>query len=93
LRDFKEGAAYLAIKAGVPAVPIGITGTGQLLPMGSIHVRPHAVTIRIGDPIPTAGMKLDARGELNQSLRTKVAELMEPAAGPPPAASLPHKTM
>jgi len=93
LRDFKEGAAYLAIKAGVPAVPIGITGTGQLLPMGSIHVRPHAVTIRIGDPIPTAGMKLDARGELNQSLRTKVAELMEPAAGPPPAASLPHRTM
>jgi hypothetical protein len=32
------------------------------------------VTVRIGDPIPTAGMKLDARGELNQTLRRKVAE-------------------
>ena len=74
LREFKEGAAYLAIKAGVPAVPIGITGTRQVLPMGSLHVRPHAVTVRIGDPIPTAGMKLDARGELNQTLRRKVAE-------------------
>jgi 1-acyl-sn-glycerol-3-phosphate acyltransferase len=76
LREFKEGAAYLAIKAGVPAVPIGITGTRQVLPMGSIHVRPHAVTVRIGDPISTAGMQLDARGELNQTLWRKVAELI-----------------
>ena len=74
LREFKEGAAYLAIKAGVPAVPIGITGMRQVLPMGSAHVRPHAVTVRIGDPIPTEGMKLDARGELTQTLRRKVAE-------------------
>lgn len=74
LREFKEGAAYLAIKAGVPAVPIGITGTRQVLPMGSLHVRPHAVTVRIGNPILTAGMKLDARGELNQTLRRMIAE-------------------
>jgi 1-acyl-sn-glycerol-3-phosphate acyltransferase len=81
LREFKEGAAYLAIKAGVPAVPIGIIGMRQVLPMGSAHVRPHAVTVRIGDPIPTEGMKLDARGELNQRLRREVAELIgEPAA-------------
>jgi 1-acyl-sn-glycerol-3-phosphate acyltransferase len=76
LREFKEGAAYVAIKAGVPVVPIGIIGTQQLLSMGSVHVRPHAVTVRIGDPISTAGMKLDARGELNQTLRRKVAELI-----------------
>lgn len=76
LREFKEGAAYLAIKAGVPAVPVGISGTRAVLPMGSAHVRPHAVTVQIGDPIPTAGMKLDARGELNERLRRKVAELI-----------------
>jgi 1-acyl-sn-glycerol-3-phosphate acyltransferase len=62
-------------------VPIGIIGMRQVLPMGSAHVRPHAVTVRIGDPIPTEGMKLDARGELNQRLRREVAELIgEPAA-------------
>jgi len=76
LREFKEGAAYLAIKAGVPAVPIGIVGTRQVLPMGSMHVRPHAVTVRIGEPISTVGMKLDERGELNDTLRRKVAELI-----------------
>jgi len=81
LRDFKEGAAFLAIKAGVPAVPIGIIGTRHVLPMGSIHVRPHAVTMRIGDPISTAGMKLDARTELNAALRRQVAELIGEPAG------------
>jgi 1-acyl-sn-glycerol-3-phosphate acyltransferase len=76
LRDFKEGAAYLAIKAGVPAVPIGIIGTREVLPMESFHVRPHPVTIRIGDPIPTSRLRLDARTELNDTLRCKVAELI-----------------
>jgi len=76
LREFKEGAAYLAIKAGVPVVPIGIIGTRELLPMRSFHVRPHPVTLRIGDPIPTDGLKLDARGELNQELRCQVEKLI-----------------
>lgn len=76
LREFIEGAAYLAIKAGVPAVPVGIVGTRQVLPMDSIHVSPHQVRVRIGDPIPTAGMKLNQRGELNLALRNQVAELI-----------------
>jgi len=75
LREFKEGAAYLAIKAGVAAVPVGIIGTRQVLPMGSIHVRPHPVTLRIGDPVSTEGMKPDARGALTRTLRRKVAGL------------------
>jgi len=86
LREFKEGAAYLAIKAGVPAVPIGITGTRYMLPMGSAHVRPHEVTVRIGDPIFTTGMKLHARGELSQVLRQRVAGLIgAPLAEPSPS--------
>ena len=76
LLEFKEGAAYLAIKAGVPAVPIGILGTREVLPIGSLHVRPLPVTLRIGDPIPTAGLHLHDRAELNQTLRRKVAELI-----------------
>jgi 1-acyl-sn-glycerol-3-phosphate acyltransferase len=76
MREFKEGAAYLAIKAGVPAVPIGILGTREVLPMGSFHVRPHPVTLRIGDPIPTVGLDLHDRADLNQTLRLRVAELI-----------------
>ena len=44
LKEFKEGAAYIAIKAGVPIVPVAISGTRQVLPMGSAEVRPGPVT-------------------------------------------------
>src|ERR1041385_6862176 len=39
LREFKEGAAYIAIKAGVPVVPMALAGMREKLPMGSIHLR------------------------------------------------------
>ena len=67
LSEFKRGAAYLAIKAGVPAVPIGITGTRESLPMGSVMVRPARVRLAIGEPIPTAGLKPQDHGRLTAS--------------------------
>jgi 1-acyl-sn-glycerol-3-phosphate acyltransferase len=76
MRAFKEGATYLAIKAGIPVAPVGIIGTRQVLPMQSFHVRPAAVTLRIGEPISTQGMRLDERGALNDTLRCKVLELV-----------------
>ena len=76
LRQFKEGAAYIAIKAGVPAVPIGIAGMRQLLPMGSGHLRSGRVTVRIGRPIPTAGMTIRDRDALNRQLYDEVLRLM-----------------
>jgi 1-acyl-sn-glycerol-3-phosphate acyltransferase len=68
LRQFRDGAAYVAIKAGVPVVPIYIRGMREVLPMGSLKVRPAAVEVNIGQPIPTAGMKLADRGELTQRI-------------------------
>jgi 1-acyl-sn-glycerol-3-phosphate acyltransferase len=76
LHEFKEGAAYIAIKAGVPVVPIGIAGMRRLLPMGSIHLRSGRVTVKIGHPIPTEGMKLADRAALNQRLYDEVRRLM-----------------
>ena len=75
LRDFKEGAAYIAIRAGVPAVPVGIVGTRQILKMHSWHVLPGKVRLRIGDPIETSGMTARDRGRLNRMLIERVAEL------------------
>ncbi len=76
LHEFKEGAAYIAIKAGVPVVPIGIAGMRRLLPMGSIHLRSGDVTVKVGHPIPTEGMKLPDRAALNQRLYDEVRRLM-----------------
>ena len=75
LREFKAGAAYLAIKAGVPAVPIGIQGTRECLPMGSVIVRPGRVKLTVGDPIPTSGMRPHDHGRLNAELWRRIAAL------------------
>jgi 1-acyl-sn-glycerol-3-phosphate acyltransferase len=75
LREFQEGAAYIAIKAGVPVVPIAIVGLQELLPMGSIHIRAGCASIRIGDPIPTKGLTLRDRTALTQRLYEEMAEM------------------
>ena len=80
LRAFKEGAAYIAIKAQVPVVPVAIVGMRRLLPMGSLHIRSGDVTVRIGDPVPTAGLTLGEREDLNARLYSEVSRLLEHAA-------------
>jgi 1-acyl-sn-glycerol-3-phosphate acyltransferase len=76
LREFKEGAAYIAIKAGVPIVPVAIVGMRALLPMGSIHLRSGRVTVRIADPVPTAGLKLSDREALTQRMYADIARML-----------------
>jgi len=75
MRTFREGAAYIAIKAGVPIVPIGLTHTREVLPMHTLVIRPGRVEMHVGDPIPTEGMKLQDRGRLTEMLQERVAEL------------------
>lgn len=77
LHEFKEGAAYIAIKAGVPIVPIAIVGLRELLPMGSGHIRSGRVVVRVSDPIDTKGMKISDREDLTLRLHAEVARLLE----------------
>jgi 1-acyl-sn-glycerol-3-phosphate acyltransferase len=77
LREFKEGAAYIAIKAGVPAVPIALVGMRRILPMGSIHIRSGRAVLRVGDPIPTEGLIVADRAALNQRLYDEISRLLE----------------
>ena len=76
MRPFREGAAYIAIKAGAPAVPIALINTRNILPMGSAMVRGGEVEVQIGDPIETTGMTLHDRGKLNQILQDRVAAMV-----------------
>lgn len=73
---FREGAAFIAIKAQVPVVPLGLVGTFELLPMHSVHVRPRRVEVRIGQPIETAGMDIKERSALTAELRQRVGDLI-----------------
>ncbi len=77
LRPFLDGAAYMAIKAGVPLVPVALKGTRAVLPMGSGNPRPGRVELRVGDPIPTRGLTLHDRTRLTAQAREQIAALLE----------------
>ena len=84
LKSFKEGAAYIAINAGVPVVPVALKGTLQVLPMHSLNVRPGHVLMKIGDPIPTAHLTAKDRAKLTREMHDRVSELLgEPASVAP----------
>jgi 1-acyl-sn-glycerol-3-phosphate acyltransferase len=80
LKPFQGGAAYVAIKAGVPCLPIAISGTREILPMGSVVVRPGPVRVAIGDPIPTEGLKMHDHARLTEELYRRIAQLAPPPA-------------
>jgi 1-acyl-sn-glycerol-3-phosphate acyltransferase len=84
LRTFKEGGAYIAIKAGVPLVPIVLLGTRKVLSYGSGMIRPGNVTLRILKPISTQGRSLKDRRVLTDEVRELIAA--ELSSSPSPAA-------
>lgn len=73
LRPFKEGGAYIAIRAGVPVVPLVMVGTREILPYGSGVVESGSVTLRILEPVETKQMTLKDRGMLTQRVRDLIA--------------------
>jgi 1-acyl-sn-glycerol-3-phosphate acyltransferase len=77
LRPFLSGAAYLAIRAQVPLVPIALSGVFDLLPMHTRHLYPGKLTLAVGQPIATVGMTLRQIDALTEQLRTAIAGLME----------------
>ena len=77
LQPFKTGAIMLAIKAGVPVVPVGFNGTHQVLPKGSLVARGGDVVLRIGTPLPTSDFKAKDKQELALKVQQQVAELLD----------------
>jgi 1-acyl-sn-glycerol-3-phosphate acyltransferase len=75
MQPFLAGAAFLAIRAQVPLVPIALSGVYDLLPMHTHHFYPGEITLTVGEPILTAGMTLRQVEELNARLREAIESL------------------
>jgi 1-acyl-sn-glycerol-3-phosphate acyltransferase len=88
LLPFKKGASVLAIRAQAPLVPMAIVGARQAMHKGSFIIWPTTIRIRLGPPIPTAGLAPDARDAVTQTLRERVHGLLQDlgAVKPTPAA-------
>jgi 1-acyl-sn-glycerol-3-phosphate acyltransferase len=75
LQNFLSGAAYLAIRAQVPVVPIFLNGVYDLLPIHTRHFFPGELTLTVGEPIETAGMTVRQTDELTETLRAAIQQL------------------
>lgn len=69
LGEFKPGSLKLALKAGVPIVPIAIQGSHRIMEQNGFIIKPAHVEIRIFEPIPTAGLTKEQATELPDKVR------------------------
>jgi 1-acyl-sn-glycerol-3-phosphate acyltransferase len=82
LQTFLSGAAFLAIRAQVPLVPVALAGGYDLLPMHTRHFYPGQLVMTVGKPIETHGMTLRQADELTQCLRSRIGEMLEHSLPP-----------
>lgn len=75
LKPFKKGPFVLAIAAGAPVVPVFCENTYQLMPRGSWSPKPGIVTLKIGEPIPTAGLTVAERDVLASQTRDAIVAM------------------
>jgi 1-acyl-sn-glycerol-3-phosphate acyltransferase len=57
----KIGVAWLALKTGIPVIPVAMSGTGKVLPPGTSIPRLAKIGIKIGEPMTFTGEAGHAR--------------------------------
>ena len=66
-----DGAAYVAVKAGVPIIPVGIGGSEGVMPKGSKMIYPRKCVLVVGEPIVA---QTDETGRIPRSAVKDVTE-------------------
>jgi len=79
LLPFKRGAAHLALRSGLPILPIALAGTFRVLRRGSLLIAPGPVAMSVGDPIEVSGRTLRDREAVTRVARENVQSLREEA--------------
>jgi 1-acyl-sn-glycerol-3-phosphate acyltransferase len=75
VEDLFDGTAYVAARAGVPLVPVGIGGSDAAMPVGARFVRPHKIVLVVGEPIvPPTG---DGSGRVPRRVVRQLTEQLQ----------------
>jgi 1-acyl-sn-glycerol-3-phosphate acyltransferase len=73
LQDFKKGAVVMAIKAGVPIVPVACSGAHRVMRKRSLKIYPGEILVEFLDPIDPSGYSFDERDALNNRVHDAMA--------------------
>lgn len=83
LLPFKKGAFMMAIDAGVPIVPVTVSGATKIMPKAKVKVFPSTVRLTIHEPISTAGYSKENVVELMKLTRAKIFSALSEEEAPP----------
>ncbi len=89
LQAFKKGAFVLAIKAGVPVVPIACSGAHRIMEKRSLVIHPGEILVRFQPPIDASQYTFEQRDELNARVHASLAEALPPDQRPADLAGTP----
>jgi 1-acyl-sn-glycerol-3-phosphate acyltransferase len=82
LASFKSGGFHLALQAGVPIVPVTVSGSHLITPKGSLKIHSGRVRVHYGKPIPTDALDVEDRNLLKESVRDAILAGFDPALQP-----------
>ena len=78
----RPGVGWLALKSGLPVIPVGMVGTRRVLPPGSVVPRPGRIEIRIGAPLVVPPETLQAPpGKARQLIAAQVITEIQKLTG------------
>ncbi len=89
LRPFKKGPFVLAIRAGVPIVPVVMHGTIEVTPNGTLNVTPGTVNVHLLPAIETTGLTYGDRNALADRVHESMVRALSSLYEVPPLAALP----
>jgi 1-acyl-sn-glycerol-3-phosphate acyltransferase len=75
LLPFQRGGFLLALRSGLPIVPVGIRGSREIQHPKGLTIRPGTVVVTYGAPLDTADYGLRRRQELTEQVRARIAAL------------------
>jgi 1-acyl-sn-glycerol-3-phosphate acyltransferase len=78
LGEFKKGAFVAAIEARSRILPVTVEGTREMMPRGSLAIRPGVVRVRVLDPVSTEGYSYADRDRLASEVRARIAAALAP---------------
>ncbi len=82
LQEFKKGAVVMAIKAGVPIVPMVCSGAHRVMGKRSLVIHPGEILVEFLQPIDASKYSLEERDDLNEHVRQVMAAGLPPDQRP-----------
>jgi 1-acyl-sn-glycerol-3-phosphate acyltransferase len=73
LQEFKKGAVVMAIKAGVPIVPIACSGAHRIMRKRSLQIHPGEILVEFLSPIDASQYTFEEREKLNMVVHDALA--------------------